>query len=106
MECLESSTTDIPALLTLPLIKPLIFIFAPSLFCTCFGNVSFLNFRFTNNFGSAGVLDWLHGTDKHFQTSIQCKRHFLTPVHELVPEQNKGKTRRNTIEKYMLHENK
>ncbi|GBO45649.1 hypothetical protein AVEN_222074-1 [Araneus ventricosus] len=40
--------------------------------------------RFNKNFGVAGILDWLHGTDKHFRKSEAHKRDMvlfsLTPL--------------------------
>ncbi|XP_069114134.1 fatty acid hydroxylase domain-containing protein 2-like [Argopecten irradians] len=33
--------------------------------------------KFTGNYGVLGILDWLHGTDKHFRKSKQSRRHKL-----------------------------
>lgn len=46
------------------------------------------------NFGTLGILDWLHGTDKQFRHTAQRKRHrFLwstTPIHELYPDRQRA----------------
>jgi len=41
------------------------------------------------NFGTLGLLDWLHGTDKQFRRTVQRERHrtfwSLAPIHKLFP---------------------
>lgn len=45
------------------------------------------------NFGTLGILDWLHGTDAGFRKTVQRKRHRMfwnaTPIHRLYPDQKK-----------------
>lgn len=45
---------------------------------------------FNWNYGTLGILDWLHGTDKQFRPSVQRQRHrtfFSTkPIHILYPD--------------------
>lgn len=52
-----------------------------------------LSSRFANNYGTIGLLDWLHGTDKEFKSSLAYKRHFvvwgLTPASETVQSRDK-----------------
>eukprot|EP00127_Corallochytrium_limacisporum_P000418 Clim_evm113s11 gene=Clim_evmTU113s11 len=47
--------------------------------------------KFNVNFGTSGILDKLHGTDKHWSGSVQEKRHILltsfnNSVHDIVPD--------------------
>ena len=50
-------------------------------------------FRFNSNFGTLGLLDWLHGTDKGFHDTVQSKRHrtlwSLRPISALFPDKPK-----------------
>ena len=52
--------------------------------------VSFLLFRFNQNYGVTGVLDRLHGTDKLFRQSKNYERHVvllgLNPARQLYPD--------------------
>ena len=45
--------------------------------------------RFRYNFGTLGLLDWLHGTDEKFKASVQFKRHKtmfgFTPFWKAIP---------------------
>ncbi|XP_030836263.1 fatty acid hydroxylase domain-containing protein 2-like [Strongylocentrotus purpuratus] len=36
------------------------------------------HFKFTNNYGVLGILDWLHGTDVHFRKSKELQRQQIT----------------------------
>lgn len=49
--------------------------------------------RFNVNYGSMGLLDWLHGTDMLFHGTVQEKRHHtlysLTPVSQTFPDKDK-----------------
>ena len=50
-------------------------------------------FRFTNCFGTLGILDRLHGTDEQFRKSKKYQRHILllglTPMSETFPDEPK-----------------
>ena len=50
--------------------------------------------RFNCWFGTLGILDRLHNTDKPFIETVHFERHFistsLTPVNTLVPAPNKS----------------
>lgn len=53
----------------------------------------FHHLKFTNNFGTLGILDRLHGTDSLFRKTKQYQRHILllgfTPVKHTVPDDPK-----------------
>lgn len=53
----------------------------------------FHHLKFTNNFGTLGILDRLHGTDSLFRQSRQYQRHVLllglTPVKQAFPDDPK-----------------
>ncbi len=60
-----------------------------------FDYVSFVPFRFNQNYGVFGVLDRLHGTDEQFRQSKNYERHVvllgLNPAKQLFPNTRKGK---------------
>ena len=51
---------------------------------------TFLFFRFNDNFGSMGWLDWFHGTDKRYRKTAEHQRHgfllTLTPAKIHIPD--------------------
>ena len=53
-------------------------------------NHDFHHKRFNVNYGSLGILDYLHGTDENFRLSTSFKRHFtlksLKSARDLIPE--------------------
>ena len=52
-----------------------------------------LSYRFTNNFGVLGILDYLHGTDEAFRKTAAYKRHRImfsfTPANQLYTDYEK-----------------
>jgi hypothetical protein len=50
---------------------------------------------FTENFGSTGILDMVHGTSKKFSQTVYALRHrtlfTLKSAHELYPDEIKKK---------------
>lgn len=55
----------------------------------------FHHLTFNSNFGTLGVLDWFHGTDKGFRGTVQRKRHrtlwSLQPISAIFPDKPKTK---------------
>ncbi len=51
-----------------------------------------INFRFNQNFGTIGLLDYIHGTSTVFLENIAHKRHFvltgLSSAREIVPDED------------------
>ncbi len=49
--------------------------------------------RFNVNYGSTGILDYIHGTDSSFKSNVEYKRHFtitsLKSARELIPDELK-----------------
>ena len=56
-------------------------------------NFMLKNFRFNENYGANGMMDWFHGTSKRFLASPQYQRHkmyfTLTPIREIFPDESK-----------------
>ncbi|XP_054157534.1 fatty acid hydroxylase domain-containing protein 2-like isoform X2 [Oppia nitens] len=62
------------------------------------------HFKFNQNFGSIGLLDWIHGTNNEFYKSIAYKRDrfFMScqPIKQLYPDERQTNNNTNNIKNH------
>lgn len=56
-------------------------------------------YSFSHNYGTTGIMDWIHGTDSSFKKHISSKRNFtiwgFSSARELVPDVEDSINRKN-----------